>query len=193
MPRRACTTLSVLPAFFASAWLLMAPGRQQASPLPSRQVQGRQLTATLGASSDTLAPGRPVRLTLDIDLEPNMHVYAPGVDGYIPIEWKMDDSAGVQMRAPIFPRAEKLYLRAIDETVPAYRSHFRLVREITVSPGKSLKPITGASAHITVSGSLRYQACDDRVCYIPQTLKLQWTFAPGGAHISKDRLTGPVP
>jgi hypothetical protein len=26
-----------------------------------------------------------------------------------------------------------------------------------------------------VEGTLRYQACDDRVCYVPQELPVKWT------------------
>ena len=138
-------------------------------PEPERQVEGKQLTAALGASNVAVAPGQRVVLTLDLNLEPNMHVYAPGVEGYIPIDWKMQDSKAVQLYDPVFPRAEKLYLKAIDETVPAYRNHFRLTRDITIQPANG-------SGRFTVDGSLRYQACDDRLCYIPQTLPLQWTF-----------------
>jgi len=140
------------------------------APEPARQVEGKQLTATIGASNSTVAPGQRIALTLDIELQPNIHVYAPGVENYIPIDWKMEDSGAAQVHAPVFPRAEKLYLKAIDETVPAYRSHFRLVRDITI------KPAADSSGRFTVDASLRYQACDDRVCYIPQTLRLEWTF-----------------
>jgi hypothetical protein len=143
------------------------------TPPDPREIEGKQLTATIGASNSTVAAGQRVALTLDVDLGPNMHVYAPGVEGYIPIDWKMGDSGAAQVYAPAFPRAEKLYLKAIDETVPAYRNHFRLLRDITV------KPAVDGTGHFTVDGSLRYQACDDRVCYIPQTLKLQWTFEEG--------------
>ena len=139
-------------------------------PEPTQQVEGKQLTANVGASNTTVAPGQRVALTLDLELQPNMHVYAPGVEGYIPIDWKMEDSDAAQVHAAVFPRAEKLYLKAIDETVPAYRSHFRLVRDITI------KPAADGAGRFTVAGSLRYQACDDRVCYIPQTLSLAWTF-----------------
>ncbi|HEX5226674.1 MAG TPA: hypothetical protein VFW44_03150, partial [Bryobacteraceae bacterium] len=92
----------------------------------AREVQGKQLAATIGASNATVAPGERIALTIDVDLDPGMHVYAPGVEGYIPIDWKMQETAGAAVLAPMFPRAEKLYLKAIDETVPAYRSHFRL-------------------------------------------------------------------
>jgi Disulphide bond corrector protein DsbC len=145
-------------------------------PDAPREVEGKQLTAQIGASNSTVAPGQRVTLTLAVELQPNMHVYAPGVEGYIPIDWKMEDSATAQVHAAVFPRAEKLYLKAIDETVPAYRSHFRLTRDITIPAEDKLKSAVDGSGYFTVAGSLRYQACDDRVCYIPQTLPVQWTF-----------------
>ena len=137
------------------------------TPPDVREIQGKQLVATIGASNSSVAPGERIALTLDIELGPNMHVYAPGVEGYIPIDWKMEDSPTAQVNAAVFPRAEKLYLKAIDETVPAYRDHFRLIRDVTIG--------AGAPGQLAVEGSLRYQACDDRVCYIPQTLALHWT------------------
>jgi hypothetical protein len=142
----------------------------------TKTLEGKQVTATVGASNSTVAPGQRVALTLDIDLRPNMHVYAPGVEGYIPIDWKMEDSDTAEVHAPAFPRAEKLYLKAIDETVPAYRNHFRLTRDITIAPENKLELGVDGLGHFVAEGSLRYQACDDRVCYIPQTLRLQWTF-----------------
>ncbi len=138
------------------------------TPEPLNDIEGKQLTARIGASDSSVAPGDRVALTLDVDLEPNMHVYAPGVEGYIPIDWKVQQSAAAQVHEAVFPRAEKLYLKAIDETVPAYRNHFRLIRDLTIG--------AGTPGQLAVEGSLRYQACDDRVCYIPQTLALHWTF-----------------
>lgn len=138
------------------------------TPPDTREIEGKQLTATIGASNSTVAPGERITLVIDIDLQPGMHVYAPGVEGYVPIDWKMEDAKAAEAHAPVFPHAEKLYLRAIDETVPAYRSHFRLIRDITIA--------AGASGPLNIDGSLRYQACDDRLCYIPQKLRLHWMF-----------------
>ncbi len=143
------------------------------TPPDLAQVQSKQLTASVGASNSSVAPGERVALVIDIELEPDMHVYAPGVEGYIPIDWQMASSAAADVHASEFPKPEKLYLKAIDATVPAYRDHFRLIRDVTIS--------AGASGPVTLDGALRYQACDDRVCYIPQTLRLHWTFhAPAG-------------
>ena len=162
--------LIVLTTAFAAGLIVMTTAFAAGAGYPSTEVEGKQLTAMLGASSATASPGQRISLTIDIDLNPGMHVYAPGVDGYIPIEWKMQNSAAATVRPVMFPRSEKLYLKAIDETVPAYQNHFRLTRQIIVAPaGKT-------PGKLTVAGSLRYQACDDRVCYIPQQLQLVWNF-----------------
>jgi hypothetical protein len=144
---------------------------------PPTTVEGKQLTAMAGASNTTVAPGERIALILDLDLQPNMHVYAPGVGGgYISIDWKIQDSPAAAVHPAIFPRSKKLYLKPIGETVPVYRGHFRLTRDITIPPEHQLRPALDGSGRFTVPGSLRYQACDDRVCYIPQELHLTWTF-----------------
>ena len=33
-----------------------------------------------------------------------------------------------------------------------------------------------ARGTFSIEGVLRYQACDDRLCYVPQELPLKWTF-----------------
>jgi DsbC/DsbD-like thiol-disulfide interchange protein len=146
-------------------------------PEPAVEVKGKQLTAKVSASNATLAPGERVTLILDIDLNPNMHVYAPGVDGYIPIDWKMQDPQTANVQPAIFPPSQKLYLEAIGETVPTYHGHFRLMRDISITSEDQLRPALDPSGALTVPGSLRYQACDDRLCYIPQEMHLSWTFS----------------
>ncbi len=144
---------------------------------PGTPVEGKQLTATVGASNTDVAPGERVALILDIDLPPSMHVYAPGVENYIPIEWKIENAVPAEVQAPVLPQPEKLYLKAIDETVPTYRNHFRLIRDITLPSNPESLSSLEKSGELKVAGSLRYQACDDRVCYIPQKLPLAWKFA----------------
>ncbi len=138
-------------------------------------VQGKQLRLTAAASNAVVTVGQRVALTLDIELKPGMHVYAPGVEGYIPIEWTMKESDAGTVHEVIFPKSQMLHLPAIDETVPAYTGHFRLTRDFTIAPADKVKPLLDASGQFTLEGSLRYQACDDRVCYIPQNLPVKWT------------------
>ena len=57
------------------------------------EVEGKQLKLEAAASNLLVGAGQRVSLTLEIEMKPNMHVYAPGVEeNYIPINWKMKES-----------------------------------------------------------------------------------------------------
>ncbi len=139
------------------------------------EVEGKQLRLTATASNAVVTVGQRVALTLDIELKPNMHVYAPGVEGYIPIDWAMKGSDAFAVHEVGFPKPTMLHLPAIDETVPVYTGRFRLTRDVTIGPADKVKPLADGSGRFSLEGSLRYQACDDRVCYVPQNLAVRWT------------------
>jgi hypothetical protein len=69
-----------------------------------------------------------------------------------------------------------LRLEAIVETVAVYRNHIRIRREITFGQEAVLKPLLSPAGEVIVKGSFRYQACDDRKCYVPQEVPLEWRF-----------------
>lgn len=138
--------------------------------------QSKQLQVSLSASTDTVATGQHVALVLDIDLKPKMHVYAPGVEHYIPIEWQMAESDAAKAEAVKWPKFEKLFLEAINETVPVYTGSFRVVRDVVFAPDAKLKSLVNEKGEITIHGTLKYQACDDRMCFIPVSFPLDWTF-----------------
>jgi DsbC/DsbD-like thiol-disulfide interchange protein len=132
-------------------------------------AETKHLKLSASASADRVRPGQRVALTLDIELKPNMHVYAPSVEGYIPIEWSMAPNAAVVAQPMVTPAPQMLHLEALDETLPVYSGRFRLVRDIAIAEGAKAK---GA---VTIEGTFRYQACDDRMCYVPKTVPLKWT------------------
>jgi hypothetical protein len=141
-----------------------------------KEVEGKQLKLKATASNSIVAPSQRVALTLDLELKPGMHVYAPGVEGYIPIDWTIKESDAAAAHEVSFPVSQKLHLAAIDETVPVYQGHFRLTRDITIGANAKLQTLLDSSGKFTVEGTLRYQACDDQICYVPQELPIRWTF-----------------
>lgn len=146
------------------------------APEPTRtEVEGKQLKAVTSASNSIVRGGQRIALVIDIELKPNMHVYAPGVQGYIPIDWKIKDTGAWTTQPVSYPPAEKLFLKAINETVPVYKGHVRLTRDITIGQEAKVKPVVDESGTFALEGTLRYQACDDRQCFIPQELPLKWT------------------
>ncbi len=145
-------------------------------------VETPQLTLTSSASDAAVPPGARLTLLLDVDLKPGMHLYAPGVEGgYIPVDWQVSPTPERAPKAwlvrPVnYPPSEQLHLAAIGETVPVYRGRLRLMRDLTLGGSQDLRPLLGPDRTLTVAGSFRYQACDDRMCYAPRTLPLKWIF-----------------
>ncbi len=132
-------------------------------------VETKHLTLVSSASAETVRGGQRIALVLDLELKPKMHVYAPGVANYIPVEWTLAANPAVTAGAVEYPKAEVLELPAIGEKVPVYTGRVRLVREMIVGQNAS-----GAGGVLTVAGAFRYQACDDRQCFIPVTVPLEW-------------------
>lgn len=143
---------------------------------PRTEKETEYLRVTTWASDETVRGGNRVALVLDVDLKPQMHVYAPGVEGYIPVEWTMEKADGLTHYPPRFPESELLHLPAINEIVPVYHGKFRLFADLMLGQPKEIEALLNPEGELVVRGSLRYQACDDKVCYLPQTVPLEWKF-----------------
>jgi hypothetical protein len=144
------------------------------------EVDRQHLKLVATASDSIVAVGKRVAVVLHVELKPNMHVYAPGVEGYIPLRWKIKESATMTVQEVRYPAAEKLYLKAIGETVPAYRGDFQLRGVITIAEDEKLRPLLDSTGSFTVEATLRYQACDDQMCYLPEEVPIKWTFQYAG-------------
>lgn len=138
-------------------------------------AEGKHLRVSVSASNARVRSGQRISLVVDVQLPPRMHVYAPGVSSdYIPIDWSIKDSAGIVARPAVYPAARMLRLPAIKETAPVYQGEFRLVRDVTVARDAALRPLLDAQGNLTIEGALRCQACDDKVCYPPESVPLSW-------------------
>jgi hypothetical protein len=162
--------------------------RQFGAPLDAARgaAEGKHIQITTAASNDIARAGLRIALSLDIELKPNMHVYAPGVQGYIPIDWRLDEGGPAAKRHPFeYPVSEMLRLEAIGETVPVYRGHIRIRREITFGQDAVLRLLVSPTGEVIVKGSFRYQACDDRKCYLPEDVPLVWRFKYEGLDLNR--------
>jgi hypothetical protein len=142
--------------------------------LKGQSVETRHLKLESGASSGVARFGQRIALLLDIDLKPRMHVYAPGVQGYIPVEFKLAESPAFTPHPMEYPASKELHLKAINETAAVYEDRVRIIQEITFAEEARIKPLLDSAGALTIEGTFRYQACDDRVCYLPQTVPLKW-------------------
>ncbi len=123
-------------------------------------LQAKHLRISASAGVEVVHIGQRIVLAVDIDLPQGMHVYAPRVQGYIPIDLAITESNALATHPAVYPPSKKLHLKAINETVPVYTGQVRVLREVTI--GKNVKP-----GELTVEGTFRYQACDDKECFNP--------------------------
>ena len=100
-------------------------------------------------------------------------MYAPGVSAeYIPVRWDVTGSEAWKVHDPSFPTATAIDFAG--EQVPVFSGKFRVTRDITLAAEKVLRKMTNESHELIVSGIFRYQACDDRQCFPPKTLPIEW-------------------
>jgi len=112
--------------------------------------------------------GARLSLFVDVEPKPGIHVYAPGSgEFYIPITVKLNPQAQLKPGKVAYPKSETMIFA--DEKVAVFEKSFRLTQDVTLD--KSLK--TGAT--VVVTGTVNYQACDDKVCYPPESAPVSWT------------------
>lgn len=133
------------------------------------------MTITSYATDAVAAPGSRFSLVLDITPGPKMHVYAPGVAGYKPITLTVDPPAGVLLRGRHYPPAEEYYFEPLEERVQVYQRPFRVIQDVVIDASRGVRERLLTQGQVVITGRLDYQACDDRLCYMPQRIPLQWT------------------
>jgi Disulphide bond corrector protein DsbC len=148
----------------AAALVAAQPSRPASGPAT---VETPHLMLTMSTSVTSVAPGGRVSLFVDVAPKPKMHVYAPEQKAYLPVSLRVDRIPDVATRPPIFPKGESFFFAPTSEMQIVYSRPFRI--DVPVAVGKSRKP--GALA---LSGTLQYQACDDKVCYIPKSVPVTW-------------------
>ena len=142
-------------------------------------IDNPQLTLSYSATDSLVAPGRRITLIVDVTPKPKMHLYAPGVQGYIPVDWQMAQSKAWALLPVVYPPSRMLNLPVINETVPVFDTPVRIVRDVIIGQESELAGAMNPSRELTIEGTFRYQACDDKECYIPKTLQLTWMFKVG--------------
>ena len=138
-------------------------------------VAAPHLTLAVAQSDRTAFPGGRVTLSAEVQLPPDVHVYAPGVKGYKPIALTMDPVPGLDFTPVNYPHEKILYLPAIKERVPVFDGKFRISQELQVSSVADFSNSLGTDGKtFTLTGKLDYQACDTRICFLPTSVPVKW-------------------
>ena len=147
------------------------------SPIAAVEGTTAQLKFTAYPSNPTVTAGTRFSLAVDVEPNPDMHVYAPGAEamGYRVVGFNMAPSKYVRFEPVDFPDSEIYYFEPLDEDVPVYQEAFTLLQEAVVSGSAEAEAALADLDALTLSGSLDYQACDDAICYPPTSVPLSFT------------------
>jgi hypothetical protein len=138
-------------------------------------AQGKHVTLSVASSDAEARPGERITLSIDVTPGTRMHVYAPGVQNYIPVAVALEASKAFTADLPVFPAAKTMNLPAIHETVPVYAAPFRVLQTVTLAAANTIEPLLDPDRRLMIHGKFRYQACDDRECFVPESIPVQWT------------------
>ena len=144
---------------------------------PVTKIAAPHLGLTTFTSDQTVASGTHFSIVVDVAPARRVHVYAPGVTGYKPIALTIEPQPGLVLRDSQFPKPEDYFFKPLNEHVPVYAKPFRVVQDLMIDSSRDMEATLKSVPSLTIKGSLSYQACDDKVCFNPQSVPLTWTVA----------------
>jgi hypothetical protein len=138
-------------------------------------IQAPHLEVVVQQSDRTGVPGSLITLVTEVRLPRDTHVYAPGTKGYKPIELVIEPAPNLEFRPAVYPQSKILFLPAIQERVPVFKGNFRIRQDVTVSSAAEFSGSLGTAGRtLTIHGTLHYQACDNKTCFLPNTVPVEW-------------------
>ena len=144
-------------------------------PVAANRITTDHLRVTTYATDDVVAPGSLFSIVFHITPRERMHVYAPGADSYRIIGVNLDPNPLLVTRPVEYPASEIYHFEPLDERVPVFQTPFRLTQAMAISPAREHRAAVAESETFTITGTLDYQACDDRICFNPQSVPVAYT------------------
>jgi len=126
-------------------------------------------------TDSAVAPGNRFSVALEVTPKRGMHVYAPGASGYRVVGVTVEQQPFVRALTVNFPKSELWFFKPLQERVPVYQKPFTLVQELVLDGQGSTREALRNQTTLSITGSLDYQACDDKLCYNPTSVPLAWT------------------
>lgn len=122
--------------------------------------------------TDGAHPGQTLRVALKVTLPETLHVQSdrPRDPSLIPTVLSLDLPDGFSLTSLVYPESFELKQEGLDQPLVVFGHEFvtgaHLAIRDDVAPGTFVIP-----------GRLRYQACDDKVCYAPKRVPVSFTLA----------------
>ncbi len=149
---------------FLAASLLIIPAAFYATSLPQSQPN----IVVTGNSADKVRRGRSAQAVVVMDIPAGFHVHSnrPLEKFLIRTQLQIEAPKGVRVGAVIYPRAVLRSLKFSKNKVAVYEGRATMRFNVTV-------PAAFGADSAELKARLRYQACNDELCFPPQTREVK--------------------
>jgi DsbC/DsbD-like thiol-disulfide interchange protein len=134
-------------------------------------AQARRPVAEVAPRVDTKAPrpGATIRLVAHVRLPEGLHVQSnkPRDPDLIPTDLSVEPPKGVSMVDIVYPKASDLTVPGFKQPLAVYPNEFEIVVRVKLGAGV-------AAGAVSIPATLRYQACNDSVCFPPARATVTW-------------------
>jgi hypothetical protein len=154
---------------------VMASVGTATTPVAATRISNQQIDVTTFASDTSVSPGNRFSLIFDVSPHAGIHVYAPGASSYRVISITVTPQPFVQVRPIRYPASELYVFAPLKERVPVFQKPFRLIQDVLLEGTPQAQAALQGKESLTLTGSLEYQACDDKECFTPATVPASWT------------------
>jgi len=158
-----------------SSSILMRAG--VGSPVQGTKISTAHLDVTTYPTDVAIAPGNRITLVFDVAPHRGIHVYAPGASGYRVIAVHLELDPLIKASPMEYPPSQIYMFKPLNERVAVYERSFVLRQDITLEGTPQAQAALRGKDTVIFHGTLDYQACDDKVCFNPETVPLSWTFS----------------
>lgn len=119
--------------------------------------------------SDGARKSEPLRVALVVALPEGLHVQSdrPRDPALIPTVLTIDPPPGVVVEETVYPPAIDFQLAGQDEPLAVFEREFALGVRLNIADSVP-------AGELVIPARLKYQACDDKLCYPPATAETEW-------------------
>ena len=143
---------------------------------PTAERSTPYFTLRTSASNAEAVPGQRLTLTLDFEMAPGHHAYAPGDHTYRALALKLEPNPYVRLGAQQAPPARPFEFKPLQETVPVHEGRFRINQDVVLAVRDDIAPLLSSpDPTLVLQGLVEYQVCSDTVCYRPGSLPVSWS------------------
>ena len=121
-------------------------------------------------ATDGVAAGSELRTALQITLPEGLHTNSnkPRDPSLIPISVTVTSPPGIEVKEIVYPAPTDLVSKGSEQPLRVFERSFAIGVAMTVDADTP-------AGDLTIPVLLKYQACDEAMCYIPQRVATGWT------------------